>query len=98
MSTLRELAESVGVPDDDADLRKLVAVFLETLRAHGRVNHRGLLASLRRRLDDPATELAQETALLLRRKLRLLPPKVNDLESVRRALDAEAPGEVHHDD
>ena len=88
MSNLDELARNAGVGPDDADLKRLVEVFAHQLRTRGRGHHRALLAAMRKQLDEPATTLEQEVALVLKRRLRLRGPKVADVESVGRALDA----------
>ncbi|HUV38322.1 MAG TPA: hypothetical protein VMY39_01855 [Planctomycetota bacterium] len=89
VSTLRELAESLGVSVDDADLARFVEVFTAQLRANGRAHHRALLAAMRKHLDLPATATAQEVALTLAGRLRFTPPGVNDLPAVRQALKSE---------
>ncbi|HUW56281.1 MAG TPA: hypothetical protein VMZ92_06570 [Planctomycetota bacterium] len=74
--------------DADAATARLRKRFIDQIRAHGRVHHRSLLGAMRRHLETPATETAQDLAMLMRRKLRLLPQRVKDIASVRKALKA----------
>ena len=78
------------MPAQNADtvIDRLRAAFVDQIRAHGRVHHRSLLKAMRRHLENPATESAQDLAMLLRHKLGLLPQKIKDIASVRQALDA----------
>ena len=88
MAAKRKRTRDAGASPNDPEVAWLRQVFTAQIRAHGRVHHRSLLAAMRRHLDNPATETAQDVAMLMRRKLRLLPRGVSHLASVREALKA----------
>ena len=90
MSAKRSRTRNAKPKPEAAGVERLRQVFIEQIRARGRVHHRAVLAAMRECLEHPATERMQEIALLLRGKLRLWPQKVNDLEGVREALTGES--------
>ena len=92
MSTNQEPARDAARAEPEiAHLSKL---FIDQIRAQGRVHHRTLLKGMRKLLGSPATETAQEVSMVLKGKLRLRPLKVKDIEGVRKALGATSGGDA----
>jgi len=89
MPAKRSRAPNAKTKPTAPGVERLREIFLEQIRARGRVHQRAVLAAMRECLEHPATEHMQEIALLLGRKLRLRPQKVKDIAAVRRALTGE---------
>lgn len=86
MPAYQEPAQDEGAVQGESEIARLGNVFIEQIRAHGRIHYRALLRAMREHPGEGATDTSQEVALILRRKLRLRPRKVRDIEGVRRAL------------